>query len=40
MAVDVLLMNIFAIFEVCASHQHLWWKSATTPSRIPLCLIV
>lgn len=33
---DVLRRNIFAIFEVCASYEHLWLKSATTPSRKPL----
>jgi hypothetical protein len=36
MAGDVLRMDICAIFELCASHQHLWFKSATTPSRKPL----
>jgi adenylate cyclase class 2 len=33
-------MNICAIFEVCASYKHLWYKSATTPSRKPLYVIL
>jgi len=33
MAGEVLHRNIFAIFEVRASYKHLWFKSATTPSR-------
>jgi hypothetical protein len=36
MAGEVLRRNIFAIFEVRASYEHLWFKSATTPSRKPL----
>jgi hypothetical protein len=36
MAGDVLRRNICAIFEVRASFEHLWYKSATTPSRKPL----
>jgi len=33
MAGEVLRRNIFAIFKVRASYEHLWFKSATTPSR-------
>ena len=40
MAGDVLRMDICAIFEVCASYEHLWLKSATTPSRKPLATIL
>jgi len=36
MAGAVLRRNFFTIFEECASYQHLWQKSATTPSRKPL----
>jgi hypothetical protein len=36
MAGDVLRMTVFRKFERCASYQHLWYKSATTPSRKPL----
>jgi hypothetical protein len=32
MAADVLRINICATFELCASCQGMWFKSATTPS--------
>jgi len=32
MAADVLRINICATFELCASCQGLWFKSATTQS--------
>jgi hypothetical protein len=38
MAGEVLRRNIFAIFEVRASYEHLWFKSATTPSRKTLAV--
>jgi hypothetical protein len=39
MAGDVLSMTVFRKFEQCASYQHLWYKSATTPSRKTLAVI-
>jgi len=39
MAGEVLRRNIFAIFEVRASYEHLCFKSATTPSRKTLAVI-
>ncbi len=40
MGADVLRMKICAEFELCASYQHLWYKSATTPSRKTLAVIL
>jgi hypothetical protein len=40
MAGDVLRMTVFRKFEQCASYQHLWYESATTPSRKTLAASV
>lgn len=39
MACEVLRGNIIAIFVVSASYEHLYFKSATTPSRKALVIV-